>query len=764
MISRVYLRNWRSHKETEVTFSDGVNVLVGEMGAGKSSVLDGITYGLYGTLPALKSRDITLEDLLRRTPTQAEEAVVEVDFIIDGTTYTVRREVKRTSNGAKTDTAELRADEDLVEAPQSSEVTAEVTALLGVNYDLFTRAIYAEQNQLDQFLTLRAGERKEKVDELLELDRFEDARQTLVTVTNRIKDRRQSREDELERLQDDIDDAAIDELEDAQNQAQEELADLQEQRNELDADLEDVTETLEELAEKEERYEALENKQTALETRIEALEEQITDISDDADPDATASPEAAAERREELEDELAELEEQQETINDLEQDLSVLADRRERLEDALEELEEQQAALEELDDIQDELDEQTEQLEALKERKQTIVTKQEEIRETLQELSTAADTCPTCGQELSEKHRVDVLQEKKAEKEELADELEAVTDDINELTEMIDELQEQRDELLQYQDVDEEIDETTDELDDVQEEIDEKQERLEELEEAYSEDRQEQLEEQLDAVEAAEELLELEEKRETREDELDEVTDELDDLSFDPDALDDTREQVTELEKEIEVLETEIENKQEMIEERAKRLEELEQQQERIDQCEEDIDTYREKEDLLHEMLQALEQTQVQLREEFVDAVNDVMRQVWERVYPYDDYRTIRLNAESGYAVELEDENGDWISVNGEVSGGERHSAALTLRIALSILLAPAWKILILDEPTHNLDVTAIEELADTLRTTVTDMVDQLFLITHEERLETAATGDLYHLSKQSAETGLTEIETLTGE
>jgi len=66
---------------------------------------------------------------------------------------------------------------------------------------------------------------------------------------------------------------------------------------------------------------------------------------------------------------------------------------------------------------------------------------------------------------------------------------------------------------------------------------------------------------------------------------------------------------------------------------------------------------------------------------------------------------------------------------------------------------------MILDEPTHNLDARAIDDLATTLRMNVAELVDQLFLITHEEQLESAVTGSLYKLGKKGTGHGLTEVE-----
>ncbi|PNV77182.1 MAG: hypothetical protein C0200_07515, partial [Thermoproteota archaeon] len=43
----VDLRNFRSHINTKLDFSDGVIAIIGENGAGKSSILEAINYALF---------------------------------------------------------------------------------------------------------------------------------------------------------------------------------------------------------------------------------------------------------------------------------------------------------------------------------------------------------------------------------------------------------------------------------------------------------------------------------------------------------------------------------------------------------------------------------------------------------------------------------------------------------------------------------------------------------------------------------------------
>jgi DNA repair exonuclease SbcCD ATPase subunit len=149
--------------------------------------------------------------------------------------------------------------------------------------------------------------------------------------------------------------------------------------------------------------------------------------------------------------------------------------------------------------------------------------------------------------------------------------------------------------------------------------------------------------------------------------------------------------------------------------------------------------------------------TQEQLRKDFVLVVNQAMQSIWEELYPYKDFYSIRLAIEGGdYILQLQDSTG-WVNADGIVSGGERSMAALALRIAFSLVLAPQLKWLVLDEPTHNLDRKAVEELGIILRENITNFVDQIFLITHDPSLEEAVSGYLYRFEREKEKDGVTK-------
>src|SRR5580658_8943570 len=93
MIDSIEITNWKTHKNTKLSFQKGVNVLIGVMGAGKSSAIDAISFGLFGTFPALKSRRITLEGLITNRPSIQSEATIKLSFSVDNDNYVVTRKI-----------------------------------------------------------------------------------------------------------------------------------------------------------------------------------------------------------------------------------------------------------------------------------------------------------------------------------------------------------------------------------------------------------------------------------------------------------------------------------------------------------------------------------------------------------------------------------------------------------------------------------------------------------------------------------------------
>lgn len=757
MIDAIKLENWRSHDETRLTFRSGVNGLVGDMGAGKSSILEALTYGLYGTLPAVKSQRITLDDLIRRHPTAYDEAQVAVEFTIDESSYRVERTLKR-SDG--TDKSMLRKNGSLIAGPQTQEVTEAITDILGIGFELFTTIVYAEQNQMDFFLDLAPSDRREMIDELLHLDRFEDARGNLVTLRNTIKQEYSAKEDQLQDEQEAFDEEELKTLSDKIEQLEETIDEMTETiatKHEQQADLEEQVEDLEDRKEKhahlKEQIDKLSGTQSSLEDDISQLQDALPDERLGLD-EATIT-----DRLEAIKDKYDTWESLQETKQEKEKKQASLQQKKDGLQEDLEELNEQKEKLEDLADVEEQLEDLNDKRTDTADTYQSINASIDQLTEQRESLQSADSTCPVCERELDDEHRNQLLEETNDQLDTKNDTMEELEERIDELDEKIETVSSQRDALLQYQGVDEKIAETSEDVDEVTEKVKTVDDDRAQLEDTMDDLDPETLRDERDQLQQAQQLQNKQAKKERIEEKINDLQEQQEDLSFDEESFEETHEHLNELTSQIDVLQSKIESKNNLIDEKEERLDTYKEQQEHIKELEETLEALSEQRDFLSELEHALEQTQEQMRKEFVSTTNDVMDQVWNTVYPYHDYPSIRLNAGEDYRLVLEDQRGEMIPVEGEVSGGERHTAAFTLRIALATVLTPDTRLLILDEPTHNLDRQAIEQLGETLRHTIDGFMDQVFLITHDEQLESAVTGDLYRLQNDESTNGITTVD-----
>ena len=155
----------------------------------------------------------------------------------------------------------------------------------------------------------------------------------------------------------------------------------------------------------------------------------------------------------------------------------------------------------------------------------------------------------------------------------------------------------------------------------------------------------------------------------------------------------------------------------------------------------------------------AVVETQAELRATLGHAINAALNDIWRIFYPYKNYKELRLQATpKDYVFEIR-EREEWKPLETVASGGERSCAALTLRVALAMVLTPNLSWLILDEPTHNLDQQAVNLLSQTLQFRVPEVVTQTFVITHEEALMGSDFAASYKLQRDKANQGATRVE-----
>ncbi|ACL40270.1 SMC domain protein [Pseudarthrobacter chlorophenolicus A6] len=165
----------------------GLFLLNGPTGAGKTSVLDAICFALYGSVPGAR------QDGKRLRSDHAEpsqEPAVNLEFSAQGRRFEVTRSPAwdkpsaRGRNGFTTQQAKTllreRVDGTWVEkSARNDEAGAEITALLGMDRDQFTRVVMLPQGDFAAFLRSKAADRLELLQKLFGTQRFEALEQEL---------------------------------------------------------------------------------------------------------------------------------------------------------------------------------------------------------------------------------------------------------------------------------------------------------------------------------------------------------------------------------------------------------------------------------------------------------------------------------------------------------------------------------------------------------------------------------------------------------
>ncbi|HEX7939413.1 MAG TPA: SMC family ATPase, partial [Gemmatimonadaceae bacterium] len=86
-LNQLRLRNFRQHADTTVEFDAGLTGIIGPNGSGKTTILEGIAWALYG-MPAARGTREGIRSL--RAPARAG-VKVELDFDLAGHRYRVVR-------------------------------------------------------------------------------------------------------------------------------------------------------------------------------------------------------------------------------------------------------------------------------------------------------------------------------------------------------------------------------------------------------------------------------------------------------------------------------------------------------------------------------------------------------------------------------------------------------------------------------------------------------------------------------------------------
>ncbi|KKG18552.1 DNA repair protein Rad50 [Methanosarcina sp. 2.H.T.1A.6] len=172
-LKNLYIENIRSYKKLDFTFEDGVTVISGVNGSGKSSLLEACFMGLFGS--KILSKDFVLADMIFKG---AENAKINLGFEHMGREYLLEQAFRYSSKSenASSSRCVLYADgENIVD--QATRTYDEVCSLLNMDEEAYKNCAYIRQGEIDVLINAKPKDRQRMIDDLLQLGKLEEYRE-----------------------------------------------------------------------------------------------------------------------------------------------------------------------------------------------------------------------------------------------------------------------------------------------------------------------------------------------------------------------------------------------------------------------------------------------------------------------------------------------------------------------------------------------------------------------------------------------------------
>ncbi len=197
LLQSLRLKNIRSYTDERIDFPQGIVLLAGDIGAGKSTILLAIEFALFGLLRG----DLSGAALLRNG---AREGLVELAFEIDGKPTMIGRTLKRSKTSVEQDAGYLIED-GLRREATAIELKTAVLGLLGYPADLITKSksliyrytVYTPQEEMKKIILEDTESRLMILRKVFDIEKYRRINDNAATYAKLLRERKRTYEGQL---------------------------------------------------------------------------------------------------------------------------------------------------------------------------------------------------------------------------------------------------------------------------------------------------------------------------------------------------------------------------------------------------------------------------------------------------------------------------------------------------------------------------------------------------------------------------------------
>jgi len=199
-LKKIELNNIRSYEKEEVEFSDGTTLLAGDIGSGKTSVLLGIEFALFGLQPGQKGTS-----LLRKG---ADYGGVKLNFEVKGKEIEIERTLKKNKTVSQ-DYCAITIDGEKQEV-SVTELKNKVLEILNYPKEfskkqnlLYKFTVYTPQEEMKEIIVQDSKSRINTLRHVFGIDKYKRILENTSIILSKIREEKRHKEGQVSNLEED---------------------------------------------------------------------------------------------------------------------------------------------------------------------------------------------------------------------------------------------------------------------------------------------------------------------------------------------------------------------------------------------------------------------------------------------------------------------------------------------------------------------------------------------------------------------------------